>query len=292
MVGGAAVLHASSYLFGYTKIFGTAIGLMIVLVGLLGLAGKKRTNVQIATLTGIILSILLTNALVVEVVVALYPIIQFLKDDKDAEVQLWRQASSPHMLRCVQKALDVALQMITNIDEHQRHETIMDPDSYYDQALALNTYINELPAMLGDTSNVGKQPAAVRNALDQLFGDDAEDGAEVIRLIGMELPNMKAALGRLRDADKTYDELDMSDVDSVKAAWRAKYESTSLPDPSNLPRFSTLLRHLSKHCLYEKRGRKLLKMTRWALLGVQVPAAWMSLNMLLRQTARQRDKDW
>lgn len=80
----------------------------------------------------------------------------------------------------------------------------------------------------------------------------------------------QAALGRLRDADKTYDELDMSDVDSVKAAWRAKYESTSLPDLSDLPRFSSVLRHLPKHCLYENRGRKLLKMARWALLGVQV----------------------
>lgn len=35
--------------------------------GLLGFAGNKRTNVLIATLTGIILCILLTNALVVEV---------------------------------------------------------------------------------------------------------------------------------------------------------------------------------------------------------------------------------
>ncbi len=40
---------------------------------------------------------------------------------------------------------------------------------------------------------MGKRPAAVTTALELLFGDDAEDGAELIRLIAMELPNMKVS---------------------------------------------------------------------------------------------------
>lgn len=47
--------------------------------------------------------------------------------------------------------------------------------------------------MLGATSNEGKQPAAVKKTLDVLFGDDVEDGADAIRLIGMELPNMRVS---------------------------------------------------------------------------------------------------
>lgn len=106
----------------------------------------------------------------------------------------------------------------------------------------------------------GSQPTALK------LTDSAKMRGSIHRSFWPE----QGALGRLRDADKAYAELDMSDIDSVKAAWRAKYEVTSLPDMSDLPRFSSVLRHLPKHCLYENRGRKLLKMARWALLGVQV----------------------
>ncbi len=41
-------------------------------------------------------------------------------------------------------------QMITTIDERERHETIIEPDSYYDQALALKTCIINLPVKLAE----------------------------------------------------------------------------------------------------------------------------------------------
>ena len=46
--------------------------------------------------------------------------------------------------------LFVQHQMITTIDDHERDETIINPDSYYNQALALDTYINNLPVCLAD----------------------------------------------------------------------------------------------------------------------------------------------